>query len=275
MGDTGLIENLGYGDLRVHDPVVGGGEHGVNPANQGSGGGDDLIGGVAGLFQIGNALLVQIFLGLGNGGDGVILGVAEEQTHGLDVGVDGQHHVQDEGGVQGVGGAGDVIQTGEARGFGVGAGGVDDGGAGALGGGDHGLGGERCDGDDHVHLVIQGLSADLTQHGGVVLAVVIGDGQLHTGGFGSGLQLGGDGLVNFIQGGMGQLLDDGYGVALDFGGFGSGLSGYGGRGSSGRGSGGGGSGGSTAADQQGSGQNQGRNDSSDFFHKNTPFQVQK
>ena len=58
MGDTGLIENLGYRDLRIHDPVVGGGEHGVYPANQGSGGGDDLIGGVAGLFQIGNALLV-------------------------------------------------------------------------------------------------------------------------------------------------------------------------------------------------------------------------
>ena len=56
VGDTGLVENLGYGDLSVHDPVIGGGEHGVNPANQGSGGGDDLIGGVAGLFQIGNAL---------------------------------------------------------------------------------------------------------------------------------------------------------------------------------------------------------------------------
>ena len=58
VGDTGLIENLGYGDLGVHDSVVSGGEHGINPANQGSGGGDDLIGGVAGLFQIGNALLV-------------------------------------------------------------------------------------------------------------------------------------------------------------------------------------------------------------------------
>ena len=43
VGDTGLVENLGYGDLSVHDPVVGGGEHGVYPANQRSGGGDDLI----------------------------------------------------------------------------------------------------------------------------------------------------------------------------------------------------------------------------------------
>ena len=74
MGDSGGVQGVGNGALGSHDHVIGGGEHRVHPVNQGAGGGYDFGSVVAGLFQVGDALGVQVCLGLGNGGLGVDFG---------------------------------------------------------------------------------------------------------------------------------------------------------------------------------------------------------
>ena len=68
---------------------------------------------------ISDALGIQVSLGLGNGGSGVDLGVGVQKAHGLDFGLGGKHHVQNEGGIQRVGGAGDGGKSGETGGLGI------------------------------------------------------------------------------------------------------------------------------------------------------------
>ena len=203
VGDARIVEDLSHGARHVHHHVVGGGEDGVTAAHQGVGGGDHFVSGVAGLFEIFDAQLLQICLGLGDGGLGVDLGVGVQQAHAGNVGISRQHHVDDEAGVQGVGSAGDGIHAGQACGFGIGAGGVDDGDVVAVGGGDHALGGQGGDGDDGVKIVGDHLGADLIQDSGVVLAVE--DLELD----GSGGELCFDGSTDLVERGVIQLLDDG------------------------------------------------------------------
>ena len=62
------------------------------------------------------------------------------KTNGLDVGVGREHHIHDEGGVQRVGNAGDIAHAGQACGFGIGNGGVDNGDVFAFGSSDGVLG---------------------------------------------------------------------------------------------------------------------------------------
>ena len=272
VGDAGLVEDFRNGALTGHDGVVGGGEHGLNPAHQSVGGGEDFVGRVAGLFNVCDALAVQVRLCLGNGGYGVGFAVGVKQAHGLNVGLGSQHHVQNEGGVQGVRGAGDVGQAGEAGGLGIGDGGVDHGDARVFRGGGHGGGGQGGDGKNGVNLIGNHLGGDLVQHGGVVLTVVIlvvyGNAL-----FGSHfVQLGFHGQPDFIQGGVVQLLDDGH--VEDLTGFGFGGGGFGRNGfRSGRSGSGGRSGGrgGTAGGKQRSGQNQAGSDSKELLHNNNSF----
>ena len=102
-------------------------------------------------------------------GRGVGLRVGVEQADGLDVGLNGEHHIHDGLGVQCVGRAGDIVNVGQVCGGGVGDGRVDDRGLGGLGGGGHALGGQRRDGNDGVIAVGDDLCADLVQRCGVVL----------------------------------------------------------------------------------------------------------
>ena len=219
MGDTGGIEDLSHGTLGGHDRIVGGGEDGVHTSNQIGSGGDDFACAVAGLFHVGDALGIQISLGFGDGRMGVDLGVAVQQTHGLDGGISGEHHIQNEGGVQCVGNAGDGGDAGEASALGIGDGGVNDGNVGALSGGDHALGGGGGDGDDHIHAVGNQLGADLVQGSGIVVAVVFFNVDGVIGGQSQLFQLGLDGFPDLIQGGVVQLLDDGN-VEFGLGAFG-------------------------------------------------------
>src|SRR5699024_10078603 len=128
---------------------------------------------------------------------------------GLDVGLDGQHHIEDERRVERVRGAGDVVDAGEVGGFGVRDGGVDDRRAGGLAGGGHALGGQRRDGDNGVIPVRDDLGADLVEGGGVVLAVevLVLDAHAEFGGFGVELRL--DGSADLVEAGVVHLLDDG------------------------------------------------------------------
>ena len=105
--------------------------------------------------------------------------------------------------------ASEVCHIGQARGSGVGDGGVDDGHIGAVSGGDHALGGQGGDGDDGVIVIAHDLRADLAQDGGVILTVeiLVLDGDAL---FGSQrVQLGFHGGADLVQGGVVQLLDDG------------------------------------------------------------------
>ena len=209
VGNACPGEDLGHGASGAHYYVVRGGKDGVHPAYHGVGGGQDLIGVVSGLFQIGDAFAIQIGLGLGDGGLGVGLGVGIQQAHGLDAGVDGQHHVQDKGSVQRVRGTGDVGDAGEARGDGVGDGGIDHRDAGAVGGGSHALCGQGSDGDDGVKAGADDLGADLVQHRGVILAVEDLAGHLQILLFRPGGELGLDSFTDLVQRSVVHLLNDG------------------------------------------------------------------
>ena len=266
MGNARLVQGLGDGNFGGHDHVIGGGEDRVHATDHGGGGFYDFTAGVAGLFHNVDLLFLKVSLGLCDRGGGVGFGVGVQQADGLDVGVGGQHHVQNEGGVQGVGGAGDVIQSGETGGFGVGNSGVHNGDVGAVGGGDHALGGESCDGDDKVNAVADHLRADLVQHGGVVLAVELLNVDLDALFLGQRLKLGDDGGADLIQRSVIQLLDNG---DVEFLYCGGGIGrGFGGRRGSGGGSGGGGFGsaGSLASGEHGKHHHNGQNQRNNLFH---------
>ena len=266
VGDAGLVQGLGDGDFGGHDHVIGGGEDRVHAADHGGGGFYDLAAGVAGLFHKVDLLFLKIRFGFGDGGGGVGFGVGVQQADGLDVGVGGQHHVQNEGGIQRVGGAGDVTKAGEAGGFGVGNGGIHNRNVGAVSGGDHALGGESCDGDDEVNAVAYHLCADLVQHGGVVLAVELLNVDLDALFLGQRLKLGDDGGADLIQRSVIQLLDNG---DVEFLYCGGGIGrGFGGRRGSGGGSGGGGFGsaGCLASGEHGEHHHNGQNQRNNLFH---------
>ena len=136
------------------------------------------------------------------------IGLGVEQAHLGGIRVLGQHHIQDKFGVQGVAGAGEVVDAGQVVVGRIADGGEDDGGLAVLGGHHHDLGGQGADGDDGVILVGQDLSADLRQRRSVVVAVEVaalnGDAQFLT----LGVQLGGDGVPDLVHGRMVQLPDD-------------------------------------------------------------------
>ena len=210
MGDARLSQDGGNGQLGGLDGVVGGGEHRVHLAQHGVDGGNDLVGGGARLLQIGDALLVQIGLGLLNGGGAVHLGGGVQQAHRLDVRVGRQHHVQQQLYVQRVAGAGDIVDAGEVGHLRVADGAVDHRGLALLRHGHHLLGGQGADG--------QNLSADLRQRRGVVVAVevLIADGETQLRRL--GIQLGKDGVPDLVHGRVVQLPDHGDLVAAVRGG---------------------------------------------------------
>ena len=267
--DAALGQCLGDCGGSGHDDVIGRGKDGVDLPHHAGRGGHDLIVGVACLFDVGNALGIEVSLGFGNGGRGVGFRVGVEQADGLDVRLDGKHHIHDGLGVQRVGSAGDVVDIGQIRGGGVRDGGVDDRGLGALSSGGHALGSQRCNGDDGVVAVRDDLGADLVQRRGVVLAVEVlvlnGDALLG----GLGVQLGLDGGADLVQAGVVELLHHGDLVAL---GVGSGFSGgaLGGDGGVGGNGGGGGISGGTTGGQAGHHSGSGQN-SNELFHGKLSF----
>ena len=116
------------------------------------------------------------------------------------------NHVDDEAGIQGVAGPGNIVHTGEPGGLGIGHGGVHHPDAGALSryGGHLGRGGGN--GDDHIDLVGNGLVAELLEHGLVILTG--GDRIFHCKTVGVHLvKAGGDSVCDLVQRGMVQLLD--------------------------------------------------------------------
>ena len=84
----------------------------------------------------------------------------------------------------------------------------------ALGGGDHDLGGIGGNGDDDIIAAGHHLSADLIQHGKVVLTVVYPDLQGNALFRGQGIQLVFNGNADLIQGRVIHLLHDGDLVAV-------------------------------------------------------------
>ena len=207
VGDASLGEDLAHGSGRVHDGVVGRGKDGIDlGGSEGVRGGEHLVGGVAGLFHILDALAVEIGLGVGDGGGGVRLGVGVQQADGLDVGVRGEDHVHDGVGVERVARAGDVVKPGQTGRLRVGDRGIDDGDA-AVGSVRHALGCQRTDGDDRVIPAAHDLRADLVEDGAIVLSVevLIGDGHA----LGRGVKLGLNGVADLIERGVVELLHDG------------------------------------------------------------------
>ena len=261
--DTGLGQRFGNGSGGSHDHVVGRGKDGVDLADQAVGSGHDLVIGVAGLFDVGDALGVEVSLGLRDRGGGVGLGVGVEQADGLGLGLDGEDHIHDGLGVQRVGSAGDVVDVGQVSGGGVRDGGVDDRGLGGFAGGGHALGGQRGDGDDGIVAVGNDLGADLVQRGGVVLAVeiLVLDGDALLGGL--GIKLGLNSGADLVQAGVVQLLHHGNLVS---GGVGGGIRSGGGS-SRAFGSGRSGGSGSTAGGQR-SEHGGGGQYSNELFHGN-------
>ena len=208
MGNFGLGQLLIDGQLGGHDHVIGGGKDSIHTTGHQSGSsGDHLVIGVARLFHIGDSLAVQVLLGLLDGSGGVGLGQRVQQPHLLHVGILGEHHIQNDAGLQGVAGAGDVVQPGELCGLGVRYCGVHHRGLGVLGTQGHHLSGGAGDGNDGVHPVYNSLVSQLLEHGLVVLSGIhlIFNGYILF--LGNGVQLSGDCFGDLIQRGMVHLLD--------------------------------------------------------------------
>ena len=215
--DAALGQCLGDSGGSGHDDVIGRGKDGVDLAHHAGRGGHDLIVGVACLFDVGNALGIEVSLGFGNGGRGVGFRVGVEQADGLDVRLDGKHHIHDGLGVQRIGGAGHIVNVGQVGGSGVGDRRIDDRGLGGLAGGGHALGGQRSNGDDRIIPIRDDLRADLVQRCGVILAVevLVLDCNALLGSL--GVQLGLNRHADLIEAGMIQLLHNGNLVALGSG----------------------------------------------------------
>ena len=154
MGDAGLGEVLIDGELGGHDDVVSRGEDGVHTiGDQRGSGSDDFVVRVRGLLNVLDALGVEVGLRVGDGLGGVGLREGVEQTNLGNVRVLGEHHVHDEAGVQRVARAGHIVDARQARGLGIGDGGINNGGLGVLSGEGRDLRGGRRDGDDGVDLI--------------------------------------------------------------------------------------------------------------------------
>ena len=215
MGDAGLGQIVGNGQLGGHDNIVGGGEHGVHlGGDQGGGSGHHLVVGVCSLLHTGNAVLLQIRLGLGDGLGGVGLGQGVQQPHLGDAGILRQHHVQNVLGIQRIAGAGNIVDAGELGGIGIGDGGIHHRRPAVLSRHGGHLSGGGGDGNDGIHLIGHGLIRQLLQHRLIPLpggdGVANGDVLLLS----DGIQPGGDGIGDLVQRGMIHLLDDGHGIAV-------------------------------------------------------------
>ena len=226
MGNAGLGQGLVNGQLCGHYGVVGGGEHGVGLVGHDAADGQaDLVGGGAVILLVGHALLIQVRLGVLDGGGGGVLALVIQQGDVLGVGVGGEDQVQDGVGVQIVGGAGDV-GTGslqalhQAGADGVRHGGKDHGDVGALGGGLHGHGHGGGYADHQVHLVGDEVGNDLVQHGGIGVAVIIADLKGDALLLADGSQLGFDVVHDLIQGCVIHIVADANLVGCGAGGAG-------------------------------------------------------
>ena len=223
MRDAGVCEILVNCKLRRHYGIVGRGEDRVNVScDKGGCCGDDLVVGVRGLLDVFNVLRVEVCFRVGYRGGGVRLGQGVQQADLLDIRVLREHHVKDEGGIQRVAGAGDVVDAGQVRGRGVGYCGVDDLDAGALSGEGRYLRGGGRDGDDDVDLIGYCLIAQLLENGLVVLAGAYGILDLDVTRGVHLIKAGGDRVCDLVERRMVKLLDycDFYGaVVLGGGGF--------------------------------------------------------
>ena len=230
MHHAGLGEGLVDGQLRGHDGVVGGGEHGLDPgSHQGFGGHLHLGGGGAVLFNVLDALFVAESLGIGNGLRGGILAQVIQQADGVDLRVCGKDQVHDGGGVQGVGGAGHVLAAVKACSSGVGDGGVHHRDLGIFHSGQHGGGGGGGHSHDHVHAIGHQVGADLVQVAlvglrvGVVISVVKGDALF----LAQLVQTALHGCHDLVEGSMIHIVDDAHLEGPTDHGAGSGLGGSG------------------------------------------------
>ena len=230
MHHAGLGEGLVDGQLRGHDGVVGGGEHGLDPgSHQGFGSHLHLGGGGAVLFNVLDALFVAESLGIGDGLRGGILTQVIQQTDGVDLRVCGKDQVHDGGGVQGVGGAGHVLAAVKACSSGVGDGGVHHRDLGIFHSGQHGGGGGGGHSHDHVHAIGHQVGADLVQVAlvglrvGVVISVVKGDALF----LAQLVQTALHGCHDLVEGSMIHIVDDAHLEGLTGHGAGSGLGGSG------------------------------------------------
>ena len=226
---AGVVGDAVFGKIFIdsqlcgHDDVIGRSKHGVHTgSDQGGGGSNYFIVGIGGLFNVLDALSIQIGLGVGNGLGRVGFRQGVQQADLCGVGILGEHHIHDEVGIQGVAGAGDTVDPGQLGGLRVGDCGVDHRGLGLLGGEGGDLGGGGGDGDDGIHAVGNGLVAQLLENG--LVALTGGDlvFDLHILIGGDLIQLRGDGVGNLVQRGVVQLLDDGdlVGLGIGFGGRG-------------------------------------------------------
>ena len=230
MHHAGLGEGLVDGQLRGHDGVVGGGEHGLDPgSHQGFGSHLHLGGGGAVLFNVLDALFVAESLGIGDGLRRGILAQVIQQADGVDLRVCGKDQVHDGGGVQGVGGAGHVLTAVKACSSGVGDGGVHHRDLGIFHSGQHGGGGGGGHSHDHVHAIGHQVGADLVQVAlvglrvGVVISVVKGDALF----LAQLVQTALHGCHDLVEGSMIHIVDDAHLEGLTGHGAGSGLGGSG------------------------------------------------
>ena len=255
MGNARLKQSGGDGQLSGLNHVVSGGEHRIHLAHQRADSGNDLVGGVAGLLNIGDVLAVQIGLGILNGRGTVEFRSGVQETHGLDIGVLSQHHVQDELHVQGVAGAGDIGDSGELGYLGVADGTVDHRGLGLLGGDGHLLGRQGADRNDGIIAVGNNFRTNLEQGGCIVVAAEVPIFNAHAQLIRLGVQFSGDGVPDLVHRGVIQLADHGNLIPLAAGGVGGAAAGLPG-GSSSRG--GGAAGGISRAGTGGQSQSHGK-----------------
>ena len=181
MRDAGFGQGLVDGELGGHDGVVGRGEDGVDLiGDEGIDGEHDLVDGGAVIVLVGDLLLIEEGLRLGDGGGGGILAHVVEQGDIVGIGVRREDELHDGGGIEAVRGAGDVGAGGvhaldQAGGDRVGDGGEDHGDAVVLGGGLHAHGNRGGHADHQVDIVGDEVLDDLGHDVGVGVAVVIAD----------------------------------------------------------------------------------------------------
>ena len=214
MRDAGFGQGLVDGELGGHDGVVGRGEDGVNlVGDEGVDGEHDLVDGGAVIVLVGDLLLIEEGLGLGDGGGGGVLAHVVEQGHAVGVGVRGEDELHDGGGVEAVRGAGDIGAGGvqaldQAGGDRVGDSREDHGDAVVLGGGLHAHGNRGRHADHEVDIVGDEVLDDLGHDVGVGVAVVIADVEGDTLLLADGGELILNVLDNLVQGGVVDIVAD-------------------------------------------------------------------
>ena len=185
LRDACLGEGLINRKLGGHDGVVGRGEDGVDlVGDQSVGGEHDLVGRGAGALDVLDALAIEVFLSLRDGGCGGILSLIVQQADGLGVGVKGEDEVHYRVGIEVVGSAGDV-RAGGFEGFnescadGVGHSGEHDGSLAVLGRGLHAHRDGSGNADHEVDLIGEVIGNDLLHNACVGIAVIVENVELH------------------------------------------------------------------------------------------------